>query len=131
LVGRFRGDRISLPAVSLVADCTALTCIGNDYGFDAIFSRQIEGLGRDGDLLVVFSTSGNSANLVEAVTAAKKEGMITVALLGKNGGALAGSADFEIVVEGDATEHIQEAHQVLLHIMLNEVEMAFPAKKEI
>jgi len=130
LVGRFRGDRVSLPSVSLVADCTALTCIGNDYGFDAIFSRQIEGLGLEGDLLVVFSTSGNSANLIEAVVAAKKQGVITVALLGKGGGRLAGAADFEIIVDGDITEHIQEAHQVLLHIILNEVEMAFPAKKE-
>lgn len=128
LVGKFRGNRISLPAVSLVADCTALTCIGNDFGFDYIFSRQIEGLGQDGDILVVFSTSGNSANLARAVDAAEERGLTVVAFLGRDGGALAGVADYEIIVQGDATERIQEAHQVLLHIVLDEVENAFPVK---
>lgn len=127
LVGRFRGDRVSLPAISLVADCTALTCIGNDYGFDRIFSRQIEGLGRPGDVLVIFSTSGNSSNLAYALKVAKKCGMITVALLGRDGGSLAGTAGFEVIVKGAATERIQEAHQVLLHIILDKVEREFPA----
>jgi D-sedoheptulose 7-phosphate isomerase len=127
LIGRFRGDRISLPAVALVADCTALTCIGNDYGFDAIFSRQVEGLARPGDVLVLFSTSGNSANLVKAAAAAQTRGVKTVGLLGREGGALAGMTDYEIIVAGEATEHIQEAHQVLLHIILNEVEQVFCA----
>jgi D-sedoheptulose 7-phosphate isomerase len=131
LVGRFRGDRLSLPAVSLVADCTALTCIGNDYGFDCIFSRQVEGLGQAGDVLVVFSTSGNSRNLVLAVEAAKSRGVVSVALLGRDGGALSGVADHEIVVAGSATEHIQEAHQVLLHIILNEVESVFFTQEEL
>jgi len=131
LVGRFRGNRVSLPAVSLVADCTALTCIGNDYGFDHIFSRQIEGLGKAGDVLVIFSTSGNSVNLAYALEAAKKCGMITVALLGRDGGPVAGTADFEVIVKGTATERIQEAHQLLLHIVLDEIERVFPAEKEL
>jgi phosphoheptose isomerase len=131
LVGRFRGDRVSLPAVSLVADCTALTCIGNDYGFDFIFSRQIEGLGSEGDVLVVFSTSGQSQNLIKAVEMAKSKGVITIALLGRDGGTLSGKTDYEIVVNGQSTEHIQEAHQVVLHLILAEIEHAFPVKSEL
>lgn len=125
LVGRFRGNRMSLPAVSLVADCTALTCIGNDFGFDHIFSRQVEGLGKEGDVLILFSTSGRAVNLTMALDVAKAQGLRTVALLGRDGGALAGRADYEIVVPGVATERIQEAHQVLLHLILDEVEHAF------
>jgi D-sedoheptulose 7-phosphate isomerase len=125
LVGRFRTNRISLPAVSLAADCTALTCIGNDFGFDHIFSRQVEGLGQPGDVLVLFSTSGKAANLAAALDVAKARGVTTVALLGRDGGPLAGLADFEIIVPGVATERIQEAHQVLLHLILDEVEHAF------
>ncbi len=125
LVGRFRGDRPSLPAVALNADGTALTCIGNDYGFDRVFSRQIEGLGRPGDLLVLFSTSGRAANLARAVAAARARRMAVLLLLGRDGGALAGQGDCEILAPGDATERIQEAHQVLLHIMLDAVERRF------
>lgn len=125
LVGRFRGNRCSLPAVSLVADCTTLTCIGNDFGFDAIFSRQVEGLGQPGDVLVLFSTSGNAENLVQALAAAAGRGLTTIALLGRDGGKLAGRADLEIVVPGSQTERIQEAHQVLLHLVLDAVERAY------
>ena len=127
LIGRFRGNRISLPAVALVADCTAITCIGNDYGFDFIFSRQIEGLGRQGDVLVLFSTSGQAPNLLMALEAAAARGLVTVAFLGRAGGALAGRADHEVIVPGEATERIQEAHCVLLHMVLDAVEDAFPA----
>ena len=127
LVGRFRGDRVSLPAVSLVADCTALTCIGNDYGFDFIFSRQVEGLGKEGDVLALFSTSGHAPNLAMALEAAAARGLVTVAFLGRDGGALAGKADYEVIVPGGATERIQEAHGVLLHLVLDAVELAFPA----
>lgn len=128
LTGRFRGNRRSLPGISLVADGTALTCIGNDFGFDAIFSRQVEGLGAAGDLLVLFSTSGNAANLGLALEAARRRGMRTAAILGRDGGALAGRADWELRVPGTATERIQEAHQVVLHLVLEEVELAFPAE---
>jgi D-sedoheptulose 7-phosphate isomerase len=127
LVGRFRGNRRSLPAVALVADPTALTCIGNDFGFDAVFSRQVEGLGREGDVLVLFSTSGKAANLARALEAARAVGMRVVALLGRDGGPLAGRADLEILAPGACTERIQEVHQVLVHLVLDAVERAFPA----
>lgn len=122
LVGRFRSDRPSLAGLCLCSDSTALTCIGNDYGYDYVFSRQIEGLARAGDVLVLFSTSGNSLNLELAVQAARKKGCSVVSLLGRDGGLIAGSSDEEIVVRGDATERIQEAHQVVLHLILNALE---------
>ena len=125
LVGRFRTNRRSLPAVSLAADGTALTCIGNDFGFDEVFARQIEGLGRPGDLLVLFSTSGSAVNLRRAVAAAHARQMRVLLLLGRDGGPLAGTGDLEILVHGGATERIQEAHQVLLHVLLDAVELAF------
>ncbi len=126
LVGRFRTNRRSLPAVALTADGTALTCIGNDFGFDALFARQVEGLGRAGDLLVVFSTSGAAANLRLAVAAARQKSMRVLLLLGRGGGPLAGLGDIEIVVpDAEATERIQEAHQVVLHVLLDAVEQAF------
>lgn len=125
LVGRFRANRVSLPGISLAADSTALTCIGNDFGFDAIFSRQIEGLGKPGDILVLFSTSGNASNLKSALDAAHAIGMKTVCLLGRDGGLLAGLGDYEIIVAGKATERIQEAHQVMLHLILDIIEEEF------
>ncbi len=125
LLGRFRHNRRSLPAVALVADGTALTCIANDFGYDRVFSRQIEGLGAAGDVLVLFSTSGSAVNLRLALDAAHAKGMKVVGLLGKDGGPLAGKCDLEIIVKGTATERIQEAHQVLLHLILETVESEF------
>lgn len=127
LVGRYRGNRRSLPGIALTADGTAMTCIGNDFGFEHVFSRQVEGLGTAGDLLVVFSTSGNGANLHRAVDAAGAQGVRTVCILGRAGGALAGRADLEIVVPGADTARIQEAHQVILHLILEEVDRVFCA----
>lgn len=125
LIGRFRGDRRSLPAICLVADPTALTCIANDYGYDEIFSRAVSGLGRAGDLLVLLSTSGNSANLVRAAAEARRKDLGVACLLGRDGGLLAGTADVEIIVESRSTERIQEAHQLIIHIILDAVERAF------
>lgn len=125
LTGRYRSNRKALPAVALCSDGAALTCIGNDFGFDSIFSRQVEALGRKGDLLAVFSTSGNSPNLVRAVESARRRGMRVIALLGRDGGALAGRADVELVVGVQATARIQEAHQVVMHLLLDAVEEAF------
>ncbi len=125
LVGRYRGNRRSLPGIALTADGTAMTCIGNDFGFEHVFGRQIEGLGKAGDLLVVFSTSGNGANLRRAVETARSQGLRTICMLGRDGGALAGHADLEIIVPGGDTAHIQEAHQVILHLILEEVERVF------
>jgi len=124
-IGRFRTNRPSLPAVSLAADCTALTCIANDFGYDTIFSRQVEGLGKPGDVLVVFSTSGKSPNIKLALDAARSRGMKIVCFLGKGGGPLAGQGDHEIVVESSVTERIQEVHLVLIHIILDAVEAAY------
>lgn len=124
LIGRYRSDRPSLASVSLVADTTALTCIGNDFGFDRIFSRQIEGLGKEGDVLVLFSTSGNAENLRLAQEAAASKGLKTVSFLGRDGGAIAGKADIEIIAPGPSTERIQETHQLLVHLVLDAVEEA-------
>ncbi len=125
LVGRYRGDRVSLPGLSLVADSTALTCIANDYGYERVFSRQIEGLGRAGDMLVLFSTSGKSENMVQAVFAGTDAGMITVNLLGGSGGSLAGKGDYEVIVDSDDSARVQEAHQLIMHILLEAVEQEY------
>ena len=122
LVGRFDKERPSLPAVCLCADPTLLTCIGNDYGFDRLFSRQVEGLGKPGDVLVVFTTSGNSPNLTLALDAARAQGLKTIAVLGKTGGAAKGKADHEIIVPSKVTARIQEVHTFILHAWLTLLE---------
>ena len=122
LVGRFRGNRRSLPAVSLAADPTALTCIGNDFGFDSVFSRQVEGLANPNDLLVCLSTSGNSPNILRALEAARAKGVKTVALLGKGGGKAKGRADLEIIVANSDSGRVQEAHTLILHALLDAIE---------
>ncbi len=122
LIGRFRSNRRSLPGVSLTADPTALTCIGNDFGFDHVFSRQVEGLANANDLLVCFSTSGNSPNILRALDAAKAKGVKTVALLGKGGGKAKGKADFEIIIANSDSGRIQEAHTLILHALLEVIE---------
>ncbi len=125
LVGRYLADRQSLPAVSLVADPTLLTCIGNDYGFERLFSRQVEGLGKPGDVLVIFSTSGNSENLLRALEAARERQLQSIALLGKDGGKAKGQADLEIIVPSTVTARIQEIHTLILHMWLDQVEQVF------
>ena len=122
LVGRFDQDRRSLAAVCLCADAPLLTCIANDFGFEAIFARQIEGLGRPGDVLVVFSSSGNSANLVAALKRAKQNGLTTISILGKSGGKCKGLADHEIIVPSDITARVQELHTFILHAWLSLIE---------
>jgi D-sedoheptulose 7-phosphate isomerase len=122
LTGRFDADRRPLPAISLVTDPTLMTCIANDYGFDAIFPRQVEALGQRGDVLVVFSTSGKGEHLRRTVETAKMRGVISVGLLGKGGGPLRSLVDHALVVESDETARIQEAHTLILHLMLEAVE---------
>jgi D-sedoheptulose 7-phosphate isomerase len=122
LVGHFRNHRPSLPAVSLVADGTLLTCIGNDYGFDHVFSRQVEGLANANDLLVCFSSSGNSPNILNALAAARAKNVKSVALLGKGGGPAKGKADFEIIIANSDSGRIQEAHTLILHALLEVIE---------
>ena len=115
LTGRFVHDRRPLAGLALSTDSSALTCIGNDYGFDAIFERQVLGLGRAGDALVLISTSGNSANLLRAAHAAKSLGLMTLGLLGRDGGALLGLCDDAVLVPHNVTARIQEAHIFIGH----------------
>ena len=127
LSGRYKHNRPSLPGIALTADGTALTCIGNDFGFDEVFARQVEGLGAPGDLLVLFSTSGKARNLARALEVAHTRGLRVLALLGRDGGPMHGLADVELLAPGASTENIQEAHQVVLHLLLEAVERTFPA----
>ncbi|WP_309396677.1 D-sedoheptulose 7-phosphate isomerase [Cerasicoccus maritimus] len=121
-VGRYKGDRISLPAICLSADVSVLTCIANDYGFDAVFSRAVEGLGQAGDVLVGITTSGNSANILTAFAAAKAKGMKTILMSGKDGGQARGQCDFELIAPSNTTARIQEIHTLILHCWLEMVE---------
>jgi len=124
LVGRYNRSRRSLPAVCLNADPTLLTCIGNDFGFDEVFARQVEGLGAEGDALVCFSSSGDSTNIVRALKTARNHGVKSIALLGKGGGKAKGAADLEFIVASSDTARIQEAHTLLLHALLERVEQS-------
>jgi D-sedoheptulose 7-phosphate isomerase len=121
-VGRYRGNRRALPAICLNSDVTAMTCIGNDYGFDQLFSRQLEAFGRPGDVLVGFTTSGNSANVLSAFAVARARGMVTILLSGKDGGKAKGMCDHELIVPSENTARIQEVHTLLLHTWLEQVE---------
>ena len=115
LVGRYFKNRRSLPAVALSADGSLLTCIGNDYGFDAAFSRQIEGLARPGDVVVVFTSSGNSSNILAALHEARRQGLSSIAFLGRGGGKAKGLATVDLIVPGDSGRSAQEAHLFLIH----------------
>jgi D-sedoheptulose 7-phosphate isomerase len=122
LTGRFRDDRPSLPAIS-ISDASHLTCAANDYGFESIFSRYVEGIGQQGDVLFVLSTSGNSANILKAAKVALTKGMKVIALTGKNGGKLAEIVDVEIrVPHMGFSDRIQEIHIQVIHSLINYVE---------
>lgn len=121
-VGRFVGERRSYPAIALVADGPLLTCLANDYGYDEVFARQVRGLGQPGDLLIAFSTSGNSEGVLRAIHAAKAGGLTTVALLGRDGGKTRGVGDHEIIIASDVTARIQEAHALVVHLLCEETE---------
>lgn len=124
LTGRFVKDRRPLAAVALTTDTSALTCIGNDYGFDAVFERQVQALGQARDCLVGISTSGQSENVLRAFRAARAMGITTVALLGRDGGALRALSDHALVVAGPVTAHIQEAHGFIGHSLCAMIEKA-------
>jgi D-sedoheptulose 7-phosphate isomerase len=121
-VGRFAFDRPALPALALSENSSSLTAIGNDYGFDVVFSRQIEALGRPGDVAIGISTSGNSRNVLKAISAAKKIGLQTIALTGYKGGELKKAADHCICVPSNETPRIQECHILIGHILSDLVE---------
>jgi D-sedoheptulose 7-phosphate isomerase len=122
LVGRFAFDRPALPALALSVNSSCLTAIGNDYGFDVVFARQIEALGRPGDVAIGISTSGNSPNVLSAVAVARKMGLHTVALTGASGGALKAAVDHCICVPSSETPRIQECHILIGHIISELVE---------
>ena len=119
--GRFRGDRRALPAIA-ISESSHITCVGNDYGFDYVFSRGVEAYGKCGDMFIGISTSGNSGNVIKAVEAAKKIGMKTCVLLGKDGGKLKGMCDYEFIIPGKTSDRVQEIHMMILHIIIEGVE---------
>lgn len=124
--GRFRKERRALPAIA-ISDSSHITCVGNDYGFDYIFSKGVEAYGKEGDMFIGISTSGNSGNVIKAVEKAKELGMKTVALLGKDGGKLKGMCDYEFIIPGETSDRIQEIHMMILHIIIEGVErIMFP-----
>jgi D-sedoheptulose 7-phosphate isomerase len=122
LVGRFAFDRPALPALALSVNSSCVTAIGNDYGFDRVFSRQLEALARPGDVAIGISTSGNSSNVLNAMSTAKKMSLHTIALTGGTGGNLQGSVDHCICVPSNETPRIQECHILIGHIIAELVE---------
>ncbi|HNX68489.1 MAG TPA: SIS domain-containing protein [Candidatus Omnitrophota bacterium] len=121
-VGRFEKDRVSLPAIALNADMAAVTAIGNDFGYDKVFSRQIEGLGKKGDVLIVISTSGRSPNILEAIGQAKQQGILTVGFTGKDGGTMKDAVSHCFIAKTNKTTHVQEMHITALHAVCEVVE---------
>ena len=126
LTGRFRADRRPLAAIACT-DIGHITCTANDYGFDHIFSRWVEALGKRGDTLIVLSTSGNSANCLRALEAADELGMNTIAMLGKGGGKMLKRATIQLVVPGGTSDRIQELHMLLLHTFVECIEAGLNA----
>ena len=122
LTGRFVNDRRPLAALALSTDSSALTCIGNDYSFDEIFARQVAGLGRQGDLLIGISTSGNSRNIIRAIEEAQRLNMRTCGLLGRDGGQLRQICEYSIVVPSVVTARIQECHILIGHTLCGLIE---------
>jgi D-sedoheptulose 7-phosphate isomerase len=124
LAGRYYMDRKPLPAEALTVNTSILTAIGNDYGFEQIFARQVEALGNPGDIAIGISTSGNSPNVIEGIRAAKRKGMITIGLTGADGGQLKNEVDYCICVPSKDTPRIQEAHILVGHIWCELIERA-------
>jgi len=125
LVGRFKRERKALPALALTTDTSIITSLANDYSFEEIFARQLEALGSAGDILILISTSGNSPNLIRAAGTARQQNLKTIALLGRDGGELAGKTDLALIVPASETDRIQEGQSVIYHIICDLVEEAF------
>lgn len=121
-IGRFKLERNSLPAIALTTDTSILTSVGNDYGFDQIFARQLESLGRKEDVVIAISTSGNSKNIIEALRLSQRNGLKSIGLLGCNGGEIKELVDLAIVAPSSNTPRIQESHITIGHIICEEVE---------
>jgi len=122
LIGRYRGTRDGLPAVALTADSAVLTCVGNDFRFEDVFARQVQALGNPGDVLVAFTTSGYSGNVLAALELARKLQLTSIAFLGRDGGAAACLADCKLIVPHTDTARIQEGHQFLMHSLMDIIE---------
>jgi phosphoheptose isomerase len=125
LVGRFLRERRSFAAIALSTDTSVLTSVANDYSFDRVFARQIEGLGRRGDVALGITTSGRSKNVAAAFETARSQGLRTIALTGRDGGDVGGQVDIHINVPSSSTPRVQEAHRTLLHVICDLVERAF------
>lgn len=121
-VGRFKKDRRPLRSISLTTDTSVLTCVANDYSYEEIFSRQLNALGRDGDVLVAITTSGQSENIKQALIQARNMGIKTIGLLGKNGGVCKDYSDISLIVPSDTTARIQEVHILIEHLLCELVE---------
>lgn len=122
IVGRFLMERESIPAMSLCVDPSVMTCIGNDYGYDKVFSRQVQGIGCEGDAFIGISTSGNSENIIQAIGEAKKKKMLIIGFLGKDGGRIKDLCDIALVVPSDHTPRIQEIHTFTVHLLCEMIE---------
>ena len=122
LVVRFTNDRTALPAICLASDSGILTATANDYGFDEIFARQVAAFAQPGDVLICLTTSGKSKNLIRALEEAKARKLKTIAFLGRDGGSTIGIADIDLLVKSDSTARVQEAHQLLLHVLCEIIE---------
>ena len=122
LIGRFKYNRKPVSSIALSADISSTTAISNDYGFENIFSRQLEGLGRVGDLLIVMSTSGNSKNIIKVLKVAKSKGIKSIAFLGNDGGKCKLHSNLSLIIKSKNTARIQEMHQIILHIICENVE---------
>ena len=127
LVGRYAKTRRSLPAIALSSDGSMLSCIGNDFGYEHVFARQISGLANKGDLVVVLTSSGNSGNVIAALHEAKKQGLESIAFLGRGGGKAKGLATIDLIMPGTSGAAAQEAHLFLIHYFCELIDAAFPA----
>lgn len=127
-VGRYQRERMPLPAIALATDIAAITCIANDYGYEELFARQVRAHGRQGDIAIGISTSGNSPNVLKGVEAARDRGLTTIAWTGANGGKLAGLVDYPFIVPSTVTSRIQESHITLGHVLCELVEDHFLGK---
>jgi len=131
LVGRFEMDRSALPAIALTTDTSILTAVANDYGYGAVFERQVVGIGRAGDVLIGLSTSGDSENIIRAVKTAKSLGLQSIGLLGRGGGRLKSLVDISIMAPGETTARIQEVHSFILHYWASVIERSRMAQPRV
>jgi D-sedoheptulose 7-phosphate isomerase len=129
LLSRYEFDRAPLAAVALTTDTSVLTAIGNDYGYEQVFERQVQGLGRKGDVLVALSTSGRSPNILRALDAAKKSGLVTIGFTGAKGGDMAARCDFMLRAPSDKTPVIQQIHITAAHVICGLIERSIGAKR--